>query len=121
MFFSKIFFYFHFLYFLVVIITTFGTIENEPLSVVVAGFIAPLIAWFGGAGLRGSFNVGDRKQKITGLVLGLIFLTISLAWLNYSNYWVIFFDIQISGPLWGFFGFLIGLIFATKKHSKNEF
>ena len=63
----------------------------------------------------------DKKQKITGFIAGIVFLAISLFWINYTGYWVKMGDIQISGPLWAVLGFLIGLIFSTKKHSENRF
>ena len=75
----------------------------------------------GGSGLRGSFNVGDKKQKITGFIAGVIFVSISLFWTNYTNYFVRITDLEISGPIWCFIGFLVGLLFSTKKHSENNF
>ena len=60
-------------------------------------------------------------MMIYNLEVGIVFLAISLFWINYTGYWIKMGDIQISGPLWAVLGFLIGLIFSTKKHSENRF
>ena len=118
---SKIFATFHMIYLVAVIFTGIASFGDTSISASISGIIAPIIAWFGGSGLRGSFNVGDKKQKITGFLAGLVFLTIGLFWINYTGYWIKMGDIQISGLLWAIIGFLIGLIFSTKKHSENKF
>ena len=118
---SKIFATFHTVYLVLVVFTGIASFGDTSVSVSISGILAPIIAWFGGSGLRGSFNVGDKKQKITGFVAGIVFLAISLFWINYTGYWIKMGDIQISGPLWAVLGFLIGLIFSTKKHSENKF
>ena len=118
---SKIFAKFHMVYLVLVVFTGIASFGDTSVSVSISGILAPIISWFGGSGLRGSFNVGDNKQKITGFIAGIVFLAISLFWINYTGYWVKMGDIQISGPLWAVLGFLIGLIFSTKKHSENKF
>ena len=85
-----------------------------------SGLIAPLLAWAGGSGLRGSFY-GNNKQKIFGIIFGIILLVISTYWINKTGYWVFFFDFGLSGNLWVLVGFFIGLIFTTKDHYLNKF
>ena len=118
---SNIFVYFHTAYALLVIFAGVASFGDTAISTSVSGIIAPLIAWFGGSGLRGSFNVGSKKEKITGLIAGLVFLTISLFWIDYTGYWITIWDVSFSGPVWVSIGFLVGLIFSTKKHSENKF
>ena len=118
---NKIFATLHIAYVVIAIILAITSFGNISVSASISGILAPIIAWFGGSGLRGSFNVGDKKQKITGFIAGIVFLAISLFWINYTGYWIKMGDIQISGPLWAVLGFLIGLIFSTKKHSENRF
>ena len=108
-------------YALLAIFAGVASFGDTTISTSISGIIAPLIAWFGGSGLRGSFNVGSKKEKITGSIAGLVFLTISLFWINYTGYWISIGSIEFSGPLWSFIGFLVGLIFSTKKHSENKF
>lgn len=115
------FLYFHMAYAFIVIFAGVASFGDIAISTSISGIIAPLIAWFGGSGLRGSFNVGTKKEKITGLIAGLVFLTISLFWINYTGYWITMWDVSFSGPLWVTIGFLVGLIFSTKKHSENKF
>ena len=110
---SKIFATFHTVYLVLVVFTGIASFGDTSVSASISGILAPIIAWFGGSGLRGSFNVGDKKQKITGFIAGIVFLAISLFWINYTGYWIKMGDIQISGPLWAVLGFLIGLIFLS--------
>jgi len=109
------------IYIVIAIIAGISSIGGTSISVGISGIMAPIIAWFGGSGLRGSFNVGDNKQKITGIIAGIVFLAISLFWINYTGYWIKIFKIEMSGTIWIAIGFLIGLIFSTKKHSENKF
>ena len=64
---------------------------------------------------------GDKKQKLIGLIAGLVFLAVSLFWIDYTGYWITIWDVSFSGPVWVSIGFLIGLLFSTKKHSENKF
>ena len=118
---SNVFVYFHMAYALLAIFAGVASFGDTAISTSVSGIIAPLIAWFGGSGLRGSFNVGDKKQKLTGLIAGLVFLAVSLFWIDYTGYWMTIWDVSFSGPVWVSIGFLVGLLFSTKKHSENKF
>ena len=118
---NKIFATLHMTYVVIAIILAITSFGNISISAFISGILAPIIAWFGGSGLRGSFNVGDKKQKITGFIAGVIFVAISLFWTNYTNYFVRITDLEMSGPIWCFIGFLVGLLFSTKKHSENNF
>ena len=118
---SKFFLYFHMAYAFIAIFAGIASFGDISFSTSVSGILAPLIAWFGGSGLRGSFNLGDKKQKITGFIAGLVFLGTSLFWIDYTGYWITIWDVSFSGPLWVAIGFIVGLIFSTKKHSENKF
>ena len=117
---SKFFLYFHMAYAFIAIFAGIASFGDTTIATSISGIIAPLIAWFGGSGLRGSFNVGDKKQKSIGLIAGLVFLAVSLFWINYTGYWITIYDVSFSGPIWVTIGFLVGLIFSTKKHSENK-
>ena len=113
--------YGQFAYVVVSVVAGISAFGNSSFGVVISGILCPIIAWFGGAGLRGALATGDRKQKITGIVAGIIFLAISLTWINYADYWITMFDMPVSGPVWCGLGFLIGLILTTKSHAENKF
>ena len=110
----------HGFYIIITIVAGIAAFGNASIGVIASGILAPLIAWFGGSGLRGSFNVGDNSQKITGFILGAIALAISYFWINYTGYWIQVFGIEMTGVVWIVIGFLVGLIFSTKKHSLGE-
>ena len=108
-------------YVVVSVVAGISAFGNTSIGDAISGILCPIIAWFGGAGMRGALVTGDTKQKITGIVAGLIFLAISLFWINYSGYWITLFDMPVSGPVWCGLGFLIGLILTTKSHAENKF
>jgi len=113
-------FYVQYIYLLLVLVTGITTFFNASFSVAISGLIAPIIAWAGGSGLRGSFY-GNKKQTITGIVFGLVFLAISFYWISKTQYWVHIFNVSIQGEIWILIGFFVGLIFTTKDHYLNKF
>ena len=120
---SKIFFYIQYVYLIFVLFAGIGYFFNSEsisISVVLSGIFAPFIAWFGGSGMRGAFNLGDKKQIIIAIVLGIIFLAVSIFWIQHTRYWITFFNIGMSGDLWVIAGFLIGFIFSTKSHTIGD-
>jgi len=120
---SKIFFYIQFVYIIFVLFAGIGYFLNSEsisISVGLSGIFAPFIAWFGGSGMRGAFNLGDKKQIIIAIVLGIICLAVSIYWIQHTGYWITFFDIGMSGDLLVIIGFLIGLIFSTKSHTMGD-
>ena len=70
--------------------------------------------------MRGAFNLGDKKQIIIAIILGIICLAVSVPWIQHAGYWITFFDIGMSGDLWVIIGFLIGFIFSTKSHTIGD-
>ena len=112
--------YIQYIYILLVLITGISAFFNSSFGIALSGIIAPIIAWAGGSGLRGSLY-GEIKQKIFGIIFGIVFLSISTFWINKTGYWVYFFDVGLSGNLWVLIGFLVGLIFTTKNHYLNKF
>jgi hypothetical protein len=91
-------------------LTIFGAVCAIPLSLLngdglllgiamAAGYLMP---WFGGMGMRGAFKVGSISQKVTGLVLGLVFLFVGTWLLTLNPYSA---DFWWWGPVlfaWGF-------------------
>ena len=110
----------HGVYIIITIAAGVIAFGDTSIGVIASGIFSPLIAWFGGSGLRGSFNLGDNSQKITGLILGGIALLIGYLWISYTGYWIQVFGVEMSGVVWIIIGFLVGLIFSTKKHSLGE-
>ena len=120
---SKFFFYIQFVYIIFVLFAGIGYFFNSEsisISVALSGILAPFIAWFGGSGKRGALNLGDKKQIIIAIILGIICLAVSIFWIQHTGYWITMFDIEMSGNLWVIIGFLIGLIFSTKSHSIGD-
>tara|TARA_B100000242_G_scaffold208438_1_gene151378 strand:- start:230 stop:583 length:354 start_codon:yes stop_codon:yes gene_type:complete len=112
--------YVQYIYIILALVSGISAFFNTSISIAVSGLIAPLIAWAGGSGLRGSLY-GNSKQKLFGIIFGIIFLLLSSFWVNKTGYIVFLFDITLSGNLWVLIGFIVGLIFTTKKHYLNQF
>jgi hypothetical protein len=104
------------IYWLLVLVAAYTSIQNAPLSTSISGFIAPFIAWFGGSGMRGGFY-GTKSQKIAGIVLGILFLVIASYWISSTGFYVTLFEVTLGGGIWVAIGFLIGLIFTSKRHA----
>ena len=107
------------IYLILVAITSYSSLETATIGVTISGFLSPLIALFGGSGLRGSLY-GTKSQKRTGIVVGVIFLAASSLWISKTGFYVTIFDVVIGGGLWVLIGFVVGFIFTTKKHAAVE-
>ena len=118
---SKILAIGQFTYVILSVVAGISAFGNSSVGVALSGIACPILAWFGGAGMRGALAIGDSKQKIAGLVMGIIFLAISLFWINTTNYWIALFGTSISGPVWCGLGFVVGFILTTKNHANNKF
>lgn len=118
---SYLFGYIHFAYLLVTLIVGFSAFSDTSFGISVSLILSPLIAWFGGSGLRGCFNIGNKNQIIIGIVLGIICCLISYFWISSTNYVIQIFGYTFSGVEWIIIGFLVGFIFSTKKHSLGDF
>jgi TPR repeat protein len=75
--------------------------------------VASMLSLVAGGGLKASLRWGDRAQKIGGSVVALIIMGLA-QWLA-TNFSVWLFGNFLSGDLWCWIGFAIGLIFTTKK------
>ena len=113
-------FYVQYVYLILVVVTGVFAFFNTSFSIAISGLIAPIIAWAGGSGIRGSFY-GNNKQKFVGIIFGIIMLLVSFYWISTTNYWVYLFNIGIQGSIWVIIGFFVGLIFTTKDHYLNKF
>ena len=82
--------------------------ESISISVGLSGIFAPFIAWFGGSGMRGAFNLGDKKQIIIAIVLGIICLAVSIYWIQL---FIIYFIINI---VLSFYLIVTHIFFANK-------
>ena len=65
-----------------------------------------------------SFHVGDKTQKLTGFVLGIVFLTIGIFWMWYEQTYVVIFNFEMIGEIWCIIGFLVGFIFTSKSDAR---
>lgn len=108
----------HFIYLILVITIGISSIGTSELPIILSLFIAPLMAWWGGSGMRGGLHVGNRSQKITGITLGVVFLAISIYWMWYLQTWIKVFNYDITGELWCIIGFFVGFIFTSKADAK---
>jgi len=106
-------------YVILVIITGYSSLDSTTLGVSISGFIAPLIALFGGSGVRGSLY-GTISQKIAGLTMGAIFLVGSLYWISLTGFYVNMFNVIITGKLWVLTGFVVGVLFTSKKYAEID-
>ena len=108
----------HTAYLILTAIIGFSSIGDSELFTILALFIAPLISWWGGSGMRGAFHVGDKTQKLTGFVLGIVFLTIGIFWMWYEQTYVVIFNFEMIGEIWCIIGFLVGFIFTSKSDAR---
>lgn len=97
------------------------------MSVVIAGSAAVKVGWtpafctiiasflslVSGGGLKASVLWRGKAQKIGGFVIALVIL--GLAQWSAEGFSVGFFGNQLSGDLWCWTGFVIGLIFTSRK------
>ncbi len=91
--------------------------NNAGLWVAVAGGLAPMIAWFGGSGTRGSLYA-KAPQKIAGIVMGFVFLAIGVWWVEAVGFRVnvnLGDGLTIPGWQWVILAYAVGLIFTSRK------
>ena len=110
--------YFQMAYVFLSIMIGISIIGATSLSVVVSAIFAPIMAWWGGAGLKGSLFF-KPKDKIFGIAIGAVHLLIAVLWVYITKFKVIFFGTTLSGALWVTFGFIIGFIFTQKKDTEG--
>lgn len=108
-----------FIYIILVLITSYTSMSNTSLGVAVSGLVCPLLALFAGSGIRGSLY-GDNKQKLAGIIFGILISSLSLFWISSSGFYVIIYDVTIKGELWVILGLLIGFVFTLKKDAILE-
>ena len=105
-------------YLLLSLMIAISIIGITSLSVVISAIIAPIMAWWGGAGLRGSLFF-KPKDKTFGMYMGGVHLLIAVLWIHITQFKVILFGTTLSGTLWVTFGFIIGFIFTQKKDTEG--
>ena len=103
-----------FIYFIMVLGTGYSSFDSTALGVSISGFVAPLIALFGGSGARGSLY-GTKPQKVCGLGIGALFFAGSSYWISSTGFYVNIFDVKIDGWLWVLIGFVIAFLFTSKR------
>lgn len=75
-----------------------------------AALFGPIIAWFAGAGLKGSLQAGPVSQQLGGVILTLLFGGFAYWILHASGYNIKLGGIRIDGELWGGICFIIGML-----------
>jgi len=78
-------------------------------------FLASTLGWWAGSGLKGSILVGDKSQKIGGLITATVFLVMAHFIARYTAFSVGIGSIEIGGGIWYITGFIIGFFATTKK------
>ena len=91
---------------------------NISINASMSGFIAPLLAWFAGTGLRASFNSENNNQKKGSIFMAVILLASSYLWINSTGYWYVAYAIEISGKNLLIISFFIGFFCTTKNITK---
>lgn len=85
----------------------------------VAGIAAPMLSWFGGSGLRGSFY-GRTRDKIFGVAMALVFWGIADWLIGATNYRVGLFGVSIGGGLWNILGAVLGFLATSRKDTLHR-
>jgi hypothetical protein len=94
--------------------------RNAGWFVGVSALLAPMLAWWAGSGFRGSLLVGDKTQKIAGLLMAIIFLGVAHWLANESGFIVGLFGISFGGGVWYLIGAVIGFIATNKKDAASS-
>ena len=110
--------YFHMGYVFLSLMIGISIIGVTSLSVIVSAIIAPILAWWGGAGLKGALYF-KPKDKMFGVAMGGVFLLIAILWVYITKFKVVLYGTTLSGSLWVTFGFIIGFVFTQKKDTEG--
>src|SRR5438309_10526153 len=98
------------LFMLLAVVTGVSALLKGPIAAGFAGIVGPILCLFAGAGVRGSFLVGVRSQKIGGLVLGAISLAVGPLLLQATVYRMPVVPIELAWTAWGLAGTAVGLV-----------
>jgi hypothetical protein len=109
-----------YVYGVLVVVTAIGALIRGAIWPGAAGLIGPLLCWWAGAGIRGSFMVGSRRQKIGGLIAGAAFTLVGLGVLYLSGYRVIIFSLELGGMAWGLLGTAVGFFCTTREVAEGR-
>ena len=104
-----------FLFIVLVIITGASALIKGAVWAGLAGLVGPLLCLFAGGGVRGSFLVGTRDQKIGGLIAGAVCFAVGMAMLYATGFSVRLFALELTGIEWGAVGAGVGLLFTTRS------
>jgi hypothetical protein len=104
-----------YVYGLLVVVTGVSSLLKGAMWPGTAGILGPALCTFAGSGVRGSFMVGTRGQKLGGLVGGGVFLALGSVLLYLSGYRVSIFGVEIDGVAWGLLGAVLGFVFTPRS------
>lgn len=102
-------------YLLISIIASIHAFINVGWMVGSGIFFASTLGWWAGSGLKGSLLVGDKSQKIGGLISATILLILAHFTASYTAFSVGLGSVEIGGGAWYIIGFVIGFLATTKK------
>ena len=109
--------YLQFIFLFYVGIQVYSTYGEIPMGTSISGIVAPILAWWAGTGLKGSFHVGTPAQKKAGVFMAILFSAISFYWINSTGY-SISGDISLTGTQLLIVAFVLGFFGTTREISE---
>ena len=79
-------------------------------------FFAGLLAVASGAWIKWALLFGSIPQKIIGPILGALAMAAAL-WLG-GFFWMTFRQFTLTGPVWAWIGFAVGVLFSKRRVAK---
>ena len=106
-------------FFILTVVLCFSLGSVAGLLHGLAGFLGTMCVWGSGAGLKGSLLVGNKQQKLGGLIFAIGVTTIGFFILDYSKLLPKIFSLQFGIFGWMLVSFLIGFFAADTRHAEN--
>jgi len=103
--------------FIIILASTYWAFYVSNPTVALAALFGPLLAWFAGAGLKGSLRAGPMSQQLGGTILTLI--------LGFFAYWIVsasgfelnHSNVRIDGEWWAGICFIIGMLGWSHRYT----
>jgi hypothetical protein len=103
-----------YVYMLLTVVTGISALTKGAIYPGIAGLIGPTLCCVATAGLKGSFMVGPRAQKVGGVAGRIVFACLGIGLVYHSGFWLGLFGVAVSGPTWCVIGLALGYV-ATKR------
>ena len=86
-----------YIYIFISVVLGIAALVRGEVAIGIVGILGPNLCWFAGSGIRGSLMVGTRLQIVTGFILGVVCISISLYLAYYFEFKLKFFGYIIPG------------------------